>query len=124
MISSSNFVAIARLVVLARKDPGTTSSSSSLFDPFTLTCSLFSLRAFFKKDEYKKRKFHRHMPNKFQGKSLTLTEHSPSSFVTVTVSVIVRFKINIKVSFEHSVVTQKRNKRPVPNKRPPLRHQK
>ena len=29
--------------------------------------------------------------------------------------------INIKFCFEHSVVSQKRNKRPVPNKRPPLR---
>ena len=27
---------------------------------------------------------------------------------------------NIKVFFEHLVVAQKRNKRPVPNKRPPL----
>ena len=53
-----------------------------------------------------------------------LTEHSRSVFVTVTVSVIVHFKINIKVSFEHSVASQKRNNRPVPNKRPPLRHQK
>ena len=33
MISSSNFVEIARLVVLARKDPGTTSPFSSLLDP-------------------------------------------------------------------------------------------
>ena len=39
------------------------------------------------------------MPNKFQGKSLTLTEHSPSLFVTVTVSNIVRFQINTKVFF-------------------------
>ena len=91
MISSSNFVAIARLVVLARKDRRTTSPFSSLLDPFTLTCTLFSLRAFFKKGEYKEGKFHRHMPNKFQGKSLTLSEHSSSVFVTVTVSNIVRF---------------------------------
>ena len=33
MISFSNFVEIARLVVLARKDPGTTSPFSSLLDP-------------------------------------------------------------------------------------------
>ena len=33
MISSSNFVEIARLVVLARKDPGTTSTFSSVLDP-------------------------------------------------------------------------------------------
>ena len=33
MISSSNFVEIARLVVLVRKDPGTTSPFSSLLDP-------------------------------------------------------------------------------------------
>ena len=51
-------------------------------------------------------------------------------FVPVTVSVIVSSKINIKVCFEHSVVSQKRNecpvpnKRPVLNKRPPLRYQK
>ena len=60
MISSSNFVAIARLVVLARKDPGTTSPFSSLLDlHFVLTAG------FFKKDEYKEGKFHRHMPNEF-----------------------------------------------------------
>ena len=46
MISSSNFVAIARLVILARKDPGTTSLFSSLLHPVTLTCTLFSRRAF------------------------------------------------------------------------------
>ena len=45
MISSSNFVAIAQLVVLARKDPGTTSPFSSVFGPVTLTCIFFSLRA-------------------------------------------------------------------------------
>ena len=41
------------------------------------------------------------VPNKFQGKSLALTEHSPSVFVTAhaTVSNVVRFKINIKVLF-------------------------
>ena len=33
MISSINFVDIDRLVVLARKDPGTTSPFSSLLDP-------------------------------------------------------------------------------------------
>ena len=55
MISFSNFVEIARLVVLARKDPGTTSPFSSLLDPlhFVLTAS------FFKKGEYKEGKFHR-----------------------------------------------------------------
>ena len=31
------------------------------------------------------------VPNKFQGKSLALTEHSPSVFVTATVSNVVRF---------------------------------
>ena len=45
MTSSSNFVAIAQLVVLARKDPGTTSPFSSLLGPVTLTCILLSLRA-------------------------------------------------------------------------------
>ena len=64
MISSSNFVAIARLVVLARKDPVATSLFSSLLDPVTLTCTLFSLRAFFKKGEYKEGKFYRHVPKK------------------------------------------------------------
>ena len=63
-----------------------------------------------------------------QGKSLKLTEHSLSAgahvFVTLTVTVIVRFKINISVSSDHSVVSQKRNKRLVSNKRPSLRHQK
>ena len=56
--------------------------------------SFFSLSRkvhIFKKGEYKEGKFHRQMPNKFQGKSLTLTENSPSVFVTVTVSNIVRF---------------------------------
>ena len=45
MISSSNFVAIAQLVVLARKDPGTTSPFASVLGPVTLTCIFFSLRA-------------------------------------------------------------------------------
>ena len=44
MISSSNFVAIAQLVVLAKKDPGTTSPFSSVLGPVTLTCIFFSLR--------------------------------------------------------------------------------
>ena len=57
----------------------------------TLTSTLCSLRAFFKKSEYKEGKFHQEMSNKFQGKSLTLTEHSLSVFVTVTVSNVVRF---------------------------------
>ena len=71
MISSSNFVAIAQLVVLARKDPRTASPFSSLLDPVTLTCTLFPLWAFFKKDEYKEGKFHRRMPHyELQGKSL------------------------------------------------------
>ena len=66
MISSLNFVAIARLVVLARQDPGTTSPFSSLFDPVALTCALFSLRAFLiKKGESKEGKFHRHTPSMF-----------------------------------------------------------
>ena len=92
MISFSNLVAIARLVVLARKDPGT-SPFSSLLDPLPyLTCTLFLLPAFLRKVTYKDGKFHRQMPNKFQGKSLTLTEHSPPAvFVTVSVSKIVRF---------------------------------
>ena len=59
MISSSNFVAISRLVVLARKDPGTTSPFSSLLDlHFVLTAG------FLKKGEYKEGKFYRHMPDK------------------------------------------------------------
>ena len=45
MISSSNFVATARLIVLARKDPGTTSPFSSLLGPVILTSILFSLQA-------------------------------------------------------------------------------
>ena len=53
MISSSNFVAIARLVILARKDPGTASPFSSRLDPFTLTCTLFSLQAFLRKKNCK-----------------------------------------------------------------------
>ena len=53
-------------------------------------CSYCEL--FLRKVTYKEGKFHRQMPNKFQGKSLTLTEHSPPAvFVTVTVSKIVRF---------------------------------
>ena len=63
MISSSNFVAIAQLVVLARKDPGTTSPFSSLLYPVILTCTLFGTGGFFKKGEYTEGKFHRHMPN-------------------------------------------------------------
>ena len=38
-------MAIALLVVLARNAPGTTSPFSSLLDPVTLTCTLFSWRA-------------------------------------------------------------------------------
>ena len=90
MISSSNFVAIAQLVVLARKDPRTASPFSSLLDPVTLTCTLFPLRAFFKKDEYKEGKFHRRMPHyELQGNF----PHSPSVFVTVTAFVNVRFSL-------------------------------
>lgn len=50
----------------------------------------------------------------------TLTEHSQYIFVTVTVSVIASFnKSNIKVLFwDKSVVSQRRNKRPVLIKRP------
>ena len=44
VISSSNFVAIALLVVLARNAPGTTSPFSSLLDPVTFFF-LFSWRA-------------------------------------------------------------------------------
>ena len=49
MISSSNFVAIAQLVALARKDPGTTSPFSSLLHPVILTYTLFSLGDFLRK---------------------------------------------------------------------------
>ena len=42
MISSSNFVAIARLVVLARKDPGTTSPFSSLLDLYVVLFNKYS----------------------------------------------------------------------------------
>ena len=60
-MSSSNFAAIARLVVLARKDPRTTSPFSNLLDlHFVLTAG------FLKKGEYNERKFHRYMLNKFQ----------------------------------------------------------
>ena len=75
MISSSNFVAIALLIILARKDPGTTSPFSSLLHPVNLTRTLFSLWAFLRNKE---EKFHRHMPNKFDIKvpeSVTLAEH-------------------------------------------------
>ena len=101
MISSSRFVAIARLVVLARKDPRTTSPFSSHLDPVTLTCTLFSLQAFLRKMNIRKESSIGTCPAQqvcyeLQGKSLTLTEHSRSVFVTVTVSVNVRFKINIK----------------------------
>ena len=54
MISSSNFVAIAQLVVLARKDPRTASPFSSLLDPVTLTSTLFPLRAFLRKMNIRK----------------------------------------------------------------------
>ena len=55
MISSSNFVATALLIILARKDPGTTSPFSSPLDwHFVL------IAGFFKKGEYKEGKFHRH----------------------------------------------------------------
>jgi len=93
MISSSNFVAIARVFVLARKDPGTTSPFSSLLDLVTLTCTFVLTAGFLKKGEYKEGKFHRHVPNKFDisFKVSPLTEHLPSVFVTVVVSVIARF---------------------------------
>ena len=92
MISSSNFVEIARLVVLVRKDPGTTSPFSSLLDPLPWsTCTLFSLWAFLRKVNIRKESSIDKVPNKFQGKSLGLTEHSSSVFITATVSNIVRF---------------------------------
>ena len=92
MISTSNFVGIARLVVKARKDPGTTSPFSSVLDPLPQsTCTLFSLRAFLRKVNIRKKNPIDKVPNKFQGKSLTSTAHSPSVFVTATVSNIVRF---------------------------------
>ena len=57
--------------------------------------------------------------------SLTLTEqYIHQIFVTVTASVILPFLKLLKFCFEHSVVSQKRNKCPVTNKRPPLRYQK
>ena len=91
MISSSNFVAITRLVVMARKDPGTTSPFYSLLDPLHFDLHVVLTTGCLKKGEYKEGKFHRHTPNKFPCKSLTFTEHSLSVFVTVTVSVISRF---------------------------------
>ena len=92
MISSSNFVAIAWLVILARKDPRTASPFSSLLKSITLIDLHFVLTASFSKEgEYKEGKFHRQRPNTFQAKSLTLTEYLPSKFVTVIVSNIVRF---------------------------------
>ena len=62
-------------------------------------------------------------------KFLQLTERSPYIFVTVTVSVIAPFKINIKVLFwTFGYFSKKKrpvpNKRPVLNNRPPLRYQK
>ena len=66
MISFSNFVATARVVVLARKDPGTTSPFSSFLDPVNLTRALFSLRAVLRKVNIRKESsIARHMPNKF-----------------------------------------------------------
>ena len=62
MISSSNFVAIARVVFLARKDSETTNPFSSLLD---LHFNFVFTAGFFKKGEYKEGKFHWHMPNKF-----------------------------------------------------------
>ena len=125
MISSSNFVAaIARLVVLAegRIQPGTTSPFSSLLNPVTLTCALFSLWALLRKLNIRKESSigipaSAHAQKgcyQLQGKSLKLTEHSLSVLFTLTVTVIVRFKINITVSFDHSVVSWgiKRIKRP------------
>ena len=94
MISSSNFVAIAQLVVLARKDSGTTSPFSSLLHPVILTCTLFSLRAFLRKVNIRKESPSAHAQRQvcyhLKGKSLKLSEHSPSVFVTVTVDVLVR----------------------------------
>ena len=55
MSSSSNFVAIALLIILARKVPGTASPFSSLLDPVNLTPTLFSLRAFLRKVNIRKK---------------------------------------------------------------------
>ena len=55
MISSPNFVGIARLVVLAMKDPGTTSPFSSLLDLHSVLTA-----GFFKKGEYKEGKLYRY----------------------------------------------------------------
>ena len=63
IISSSNFAAIARLVVLVRKDPRTISLFSSLLDlHFVLTVSAHAQQVCYQ----------------LKGKSLTLTAHSPS----------------------------------------------
>ena len=51
MTSSSHFAAIARLFVLARKDPVTTSLFSSILDPVTMTWTLLSWPGF-KEGEY------------------------------------------------------------------------
>ena len=89
-VSFSNFVAIARLVVLRGRIQGQqVRFPVSLIHYFDFHVVLAT--SFLKKSEYNEGKFHQQMPNKFQAKSLTLTEHSLSVFVTVTVSNVVRF---------------------------------
>ena len=62
MISSSNFVAIAWLVVLARKHM---IQGQRVRFPVSLTCTLFSLRAFLRKVNIRKETstIYRHVPN-------------------------------------------------------------
>ena len=116
MTPTSNFVGIARLVVLARKDPGTTSPFSSLLDPVSKTCILLS-----------------HEILSAKGLSSLLSACCHHIFVTVTqlgrvrvtISVIALFfLINIlKFCFAHSVVSQKKKKNncSVRNKHSPMR---
>ena len=138
MISSSNFVAIARLVVLARKDPGTTSpflrkvnirkerSISKCPTSFKLTPSLTRPQSSSRNARCRSRGWwegirvslplfppSHHTPRATkerqrererektgdESESPTLTEHSPLVFVTVTVSTVAHFKINIKRVF-------------------------
>ena len=66
MISFSNFVAIARLVVLARKDPGTTTPFSSLLDPLPWLPRCAHYELFLRKVNIRKESSIRKCPTSFK----------------------------------------------------------
>ena len=95
MISSPNFVGIARLVVLARKDPGTTSPFSSLLDLHFVLTAGFLRKVNIRKESYIGTPASAHAQKgcyQLQGKSLTITEHSPQYLLLLQFLLLFVFK--------------------------------